>query len=181
MPTCGPELSGWAAQIIEDLPETGNVTVGGVANWLRWNLPQLNARIFTDFVMSGECVSPDMSPAVSGIYSALYYCGYLAKQAAANLGVAGFAFVEVESHDQGRVRKAARTTIAAGYRAEAKACNEDLQILIDWYNSQGVGAPTVGQVLYWQRGANFSPLCEDSCYPIKYCGCHSVFSSYYLI
>jgi hypothetical protein len=102
--TCGPELSGWAAQIIESLPETGNVTVSRVADWLRYNLTSLNARIYTSYYLSGDCIVPDMSPAVSGIYSSLLYCQYLAKQAAANLGVAGFAILELEGHDQSRIR-----------------------------------------------------------------------------
>ncbi len=181
MAVCPPELSGWAGRILETLP-SGSTTTGNIVSFFQYNLFRLNAAIYTDFSLSGECIVPDLSLMQSGIYEQIYLCTYYQKQVIANLGSAGYAVVEAEGHDQGRVRFASRTTIAQGYRLEATACSESLQALIDFYN-QGQFGNTIGMVLYDNRGPNSCPLpALANCVPCwDYLGCHnSVFGLYYL-
>lgn len=182
MSLCPPELSGWAGRILESLPETGYTTTGNIVSFLQYNLYRINAVIETDFSLSGECIVPDMTLMQSGIYEQIYYCSYLQKRAASNLGTAAYQVIEAEGHDQGRVRFASKTTIAQGYRLEANACNEALQVLIDSYN-RGQFGNTIGMVLYNERGPNSYPLPDfGECAPYwDYLSCHNtVFGQYYL-
>lgn len=182
MPACGPEISGWAGRILDSLPETGNASVGSIATYLQYNLYQLNYRTNSDFALSGECVYPDMTPMLSGIYESIYRCEYYAKAAARNLGVAGYEFVEIEGHDQGRFRTVAKTTIAQGYQAQYKECKLSLAELIEWYNSQGAGLPSLGMVINAERGPNFATLPDFSCIPRYdyFHDCNTVFGSYFI-
>lgn len=159
MALCQPELSGWAGRIYDNLPDQSNNSTGKIVGYFQNNLYKLNSLIYTDFYLDASgCINPDLTPMQSGIYESLYYCNWLKFQAAQNLGAAAFSFVEIESHDQGRLRKASRTTIADSYRQEAKICDESLQDLIDFYN--GSSSPAVGMVLYDCRGRN-SPMLPD--------------------
>lgn len=176
MAICPPQLSGWAERILDGLPETGNTSVGRIVSYLQYNLYQLNSRLFTDFSLSGECIVPDMTPSQSGIYTMVFYCQFLAKQAVLNLGAAAYQILEVEAHDQSRIRKVSKSTIAAGYRTEAKACNEELQMLVDAYNQGQFGA-TVGLVIPVERGVNVTPCGPGWDYIY---GCQTKFGPYYL-
>ena len=185
MPLCPPELSGWAGRILENLPEPNYSSTGSIVSYLQYNLPDLNRRIYTDFYLSGECILPEMSAMQSGIYEALFRCQYLTKRAAANLGTASFEWVEIESHDQGRIRRVAQTTVAQGYRVEAKACNDSLNEWIAWYNQQQYNfGSSVGMVIYRDRGPNDCPLpAFGECIPCwdYFSTCNSVIGGYYLV
>ncbi|HEY1054641.1 MAG TPA: hypothetical protein VGE24_05880 [Emticicia sp.] len=174
MAQCPPELSGWAGRILDTLPETGYATTGSIVTFLQYNLYRLNAAISTDFNLSGECIVPDMSQQISGIYTAMYYCTYLQKRAAANLGSAAYAWQEVENHDQGRIRRPSATSIAQEYRLQAAECKTELQSLIDEYNNGQFGG-ALGMVIYDQRGPNNYPLPAMSL-GFRYCGYFSNFN-----
>ncbi len=183
MATCAPELSGWAGRILEGLPD-GTATTGGIVSYFQYNLVKLNSRIYTDFTLSGSCIVPDMTYTQSGIFEQIYLCDYLSKQAISNLGTAAYSWVEVDGHDQSRIRKVAKTTIAQNYRVEAKACNEALKELVDWYNGQNNFGLTLGMVINSERGPNNEPLGSYGQRPgcFNYLSsCNSVFNGAYLI
>lgn len=151
--TCAPELSGWAGRILEYLPETGFASTGSIVSYLKFNLSKLNNAIYTDFILSGECIVPDMNQAQSGIYQQMYFCDYLAKRAIQSIGAAAYEWIEIEGHDQGRMRRTAQTTVAQSFRLEANSCKAELQSQIDNYN-EGQFTTIAGMVVYQDRGPN---------------------------
>jgi len=161
---CSGEQIVWASLILESLGDTTTPT-GSVVSWLKNNLGQLNLRLEEEFVLSGDCIEPEMSQNVSGIYTEMYYCYYYNRQATKNLGASAYDWTEIAGDEQGTIRKVSKNEVAKTYRLLAKDCNENLDKLTDWYlETKGPILPT--QVLYGARygGSNFGLLPPPNCY-----------------
>jgi hypothetical protein len=160
---CSGELTSWASLILDSLDDTVTPT-GSVVVWLKSNLGYLNLRLGEEFVLSGDCIVPDMSQNVSGIYTEMYYCYYYNKQANKNLGSSAYDWTEIMGQEQGSVRKVSKNEVAKTYRTLAKDCRERLDELTKWY-SEGKSPVSPTQILYGDRfgGANFDLLPPPSC------------------
>lgn len=144
----------WATKILESLDDTTTPT-GSVVTWLRSNLGQLNLRISSGFYLSGDCIEPEMTTNVSGLYSEMYLCYYFQKMANKNLGASAYDWVQIIGEEQGSIRKTAKNEIAKSYRLLAKDCKENLDQLTEWFNGQN--ATMAYQITYGERfgGSNF--------------------------
>lgn len=151
---CSGEQVAWAAKILESLDDTTTPT-GSVVTWLKSNLGNLNLRINGEFYLSGDCIEPEMSMAVSGIYSEMFVCNWLSKQANKNLGAAAYAWVSIQGEDQGEIRRANRVESAKVFRSLANDCKVSLDELTDWFNGQQ--ATFSYQIVYGDRfgGSSF--------------------------
>jgi hypothetical protein len=164
---CSGELTNWAGLILESLDDSITPT-GSVVTWLKSNLGYLNLRLGEEFVLSGDCIVPDMSQNVSGIYTESYYCYYYNKQANKNLGASAYDWTEIVGDEQGTIRRVSKNEVAKTFRLLSKDCKENLEILTRWYaDNKSPILPT--QVLYGSRygGSNFDlippPDCVSSC------------------
>ena len=148
----------WAGLILESLDDTVTPT-GSVSTWLKSNLGYLNLRLSEQFTISGDCVVPEMSQNVSGIYTEMFYCYYYNKQANKNLGASAYDWTEIVGEDQGAIRKVSKNEVAKTYRSLSNDCKVRLDQLTKWYNeAKDPIIPT--QILYGDRfgGANFDLL-----------------------
>lgn len=163
MALCTGEQTVWAAQILESLDDTTTPT-GMVTSWLRNNLGSLNLRINGEYSLSGDCIVPDFSTNVSGIYTEMYYCAYFAKQANKFLGGAAYDWTEIRGDEQGSIRRVSKNEVAKTFRLLSKDCQENLTKLTEWFNGLNSSLPT--QVLYGSRygGANFDLIPPPSDY-----------------
>lgn len=167
---CSGEQTQWAGLILESLDDTITPT-GSVVVWLKSNLGQLNLRLSEEFYLSGDCIEPEMSQSVSGIYTEMYFCAYYNKMANKNLGSASYDWTEIVGDEQGSIRKVSKNEIAKSFRGLAKDCRENLDKLTEWYGeNKDPIVPT--QILYGSRfgGSNFDllppPDCISACNPI---------------
>jgi hypothetical protein len=135
-------LSGWAGQILDDYLISG-VTTGSVVSWLESNVGKLNILIKENFYVeyisgSGE-ILPEMNQPATSIYTKIYECEYLSRQAkqAAYLGISDW--VELEGADQGKIRKVSKTEASKELRNLAKDCKSELTDLIKDYKAQVSG------------------------------------------
>ena len=135
-------LSGWAGSILDEYGVSG-VTTGSIVSWLENNVGQLNIAIQENFYVeyvsgSGE-ILPEMNQPAINIYTQMYNCQDLAKQAkqAAYLGISDW--VELEGADQGKIRKVSKTEASKELRALSKDCKEELSQMIRDYKSQITG------------------------------------------
>jgi len=156
---CSGEQYYWAGLILDSLGDTTTPT-GSVSTWLKTNLGQLNLRLGEGFSLSGDCIIPDMSQNVSGIYTEMYYCYYYNKQAGKNLGAAGYDWTEINGDEQGTIRRVSKNEIAKTFRTLSKDCRENLDKLTEWYNNSKSTNIFSSQVLYGERfgGANYDLL-----------------------
>lgn len=148
----------WAGLILESLDDTVTPT-GSVSTWLKSNLGYLNLRLGEQFTISGDCVVPEMSQNVSGIYTEMFYCYYYNKQANKNLGASAYDWTEIVGEDQGAIRKVSKNEVAKTYRSLSNDCKVRLDQLTKWYTeAKDPIIPT--QILYGDRfgGANFDLL-----------------------
>lgn len=154
MATTLSDLSGWAGQILDSLNETG-IATGSTVLWLTSNLGKLNSYIGSGFYYSGEAIYPDMDASVSGIYTEMYYCYYLDRQANKFLGAAGYDWTSIDGSEQGSIRKVSRNEQAKTYRMLANDCQARMKELIDFYKSYA--SSPVYQILYSDRwgGADY--------------------------
>lgn len=152
---CSGELNNWAGLILDSLDDSTTPT-GSVVTWLKNNLGSLNLRLQETFSLSGDCIFPDMSQNISGIYTEMFYCYYFNKQANKNLGASSYDWTEIMGEDQGTIRKVSKNEIAKTYRGLAKDCRDNLDKLSNWYiENRNPVVPT--QVLLGQRfgGSNY--------------------------
>lgn len=154
---CTGEQTIWAGQILESLDDTTTPT-GYVVSWLQNNLYRLNLALNTEFSLSGSCIIPEMSSAISGIYTEQFYCFYFTKQSNKLLGANSFQWIEIIGEDQGKIRRASPVDVSKTYITLAKDCKENLKKLTEWYN--GNQATLCSQILYGERfgGSNFDLL-----------------------
>jgi len=154
---CSGEQVAWATRILESLDDTTTPT-GSVVTWLKSNLGNLNLRINGEFYLSGDCIEPEMSANVSGLYSEMYVCNWLNKQASKHLGAAAYSFVEIVGEEQGAIKKHNKTEISKTFRLLAKDCKENLDQLTEWFNGQN--AIHSYQITFSERfgGSNFDLL-----------------------
>lgn len=155
---CSGEQTTWASLILESLGDTTTPT-GSVVSWLKNNLGQLNLRLGEGFALSGDCIEPEMSQNVSGIYTEMYYCYYYNKQAVKNLGAAAYDWTEIVGDEQGTIRRVSKNEVAKTYRLLSKDCKENLDKLTSWY-AETMNPVSPLQVLYGERfgGSNFDLL-----------------------
>lgn len=175
---CGAELSGWGGRILESLGDTTSST-GSVVSWLRNNLFRLNIALEEDFSNSGECVVPEMSMPISGIYEEMYYCDYLRKKSTSLLGGVTFQdVVEIRGEEQGTIRFSSFSERAKTLRTAAQDCNTSLKNLIDWYLSFYSRSAYALQILYNLRddpaGYGLQYYCPPPDYYSRY---NTVFTS----
>ena len=154
------DFTGWDSNIIDSLGDESLAT-GNVISWLEGNLGKLNLMTESSYSLSGDCISPDMNSVVSGIYSEMFICWYLNKQAFKTLGAAGCDWTLMQGEDQGSMRRVSKTDQAKTYKAFAKDCEERLDQLLRWYK---IVVPQ--QTLYNKRNASSYSALE--CPPCEY-------------
>ena len=136
------DISGWAGEILDDFLISG-VSTGSVVSWLENNVGKLNIMIkenfYVDEVSGVNVILPEMNQPATNIYTKMYECEYLHKQAkqAAYLGISDW--IEIEGEDQGKIRKVSKTEASKELRALSKDCKEELSNLIKDYKSQVSG------------------------------------------
>lgn len=153
-------FSGWASDLITCLGDE-TLATGHVVSWLQSNLGKLNLLTESCYALQSGCVTPEMNSAISGIYSEMFICWYLNKQAIKTIGAAGCDWTYMEGDDQGAIRKVSRTEQAKTYRAFAKDCQDRLDQLLRWYK---ITIPQ--QTLYNQRDASSASALE--CPPCEF-------------
>lgn len=140
------DLSGWAGEIIESMALSG-VTTGSVVSWLENNVGNLNLSLHTTgyYLLSGD-ILPEMSTNAMAIYTQMYECFYLSKEArrAAQLGYDDW--VEINGQDQGSMRKVSKSELSKNFTTLAKDCNQRLNDLLDWYLNEGGNGETPGRI-----------------------------------
>lgn len=131
------DLSGWAGEIIDSMALSG-VTTGSVVSWLENNVGTLNLYLQTTgyYLYSGD-ILPEMTINAMAIYTQMYECYYLSKEAryAAQLGYNDW--VEINGEDQGSIRKVSKSELSKNLSSLAKDCNARLNDLLDWYLEEG--------------------------------------------
>lgn len=131
------DLSGWAGYIIEEYGISGTTT-GSVVTWLENNVGKLNMLIKENYYVSGDPsqILPEMNDMAESIYTKMYECWYLKRQAsqASVMGITDW--IEIEGADQGRIRKVSKTEAAKELRGLANDCNSELLKLISAYLGQ---------------------------------------------
>jgi hypothetical protein len=132
------DLSGWAGEILEDYAFSG-VTTGSVVSWLENNVGKLNLALKENFYYITGIILPEMNVPATEVYTKMYECNYLTKQAreASYLGISDW--VEIEGADQGKIRKVSKTEAAKELRGLSKDCKEELASMIKGYNAQVSG------------------------------------------
>lgn len=135
-------LSGWAGGILDEYGFSG-VTTGSVVSWLENNVGNLNTAIqenyYTAYVSGSGEILPEMNQPAINIYTKMYECQYLNKQArqASYLGISDW--IELEGEDQGRIRKVSKTEASKELRALSSDCRNDLGAMIKNYKAQITG------------------------------------------
>lgn len=150
--TCPSDISGWAGNILDSLGET-SITTGSVYLWLTNSLGSLNDKLNTNFYINDSgCIESGlgsgMNSAHSGIYTEMYFCYYLSRQATKRLGAAEYDWTEIDGDEEGSVRRVSKNEQAKTYRLLAKDCNENLNSLVAWYKRKEFEPK---QVLYNDR------------------------------
>ncbi len=170
------QQSGWAGDLLTSVGDSTSST-GSVVSWLQNNLGNLNGAIGTSYSLSGDDLSPGLSMESSGVYTEMYYCYFLARQATRSIGELSFDWVSIQGDDQGSVRRVTGNEKAKTYGSLAKDCRERLSELIDWYN-QHANPSLPCQTLYNSRsGSAASGIREyGSYYPPE-----SLFSNYNVV
>ena len=156
------QQSGWAGQLLAALEDTVTST-GSVIGWLQSNLGQLNIFIKTDFTLSGDSITPEMTSIQSGIYNEMYFCSWLAKKARSMVGSMTYDWIEMEGDGQGHVRRVSNTQKATTYQSLTKDCEIKLKELIKQYNGGNYSIPR--QITFNHRhSADAGLCCSDFCW-----------------
>lgn len=146
MAICSGELTIWASQILEDLGDTTTPT-GSVVSWLQNHLYEINGATRSQYYLNESgCIEPNMDAFGSGIYTQMYICSWLRKQALKAMGGMSYDWVRIEGNEQGSITKVSKNDVSKNYTGLAKDCKELVEELTNWYNG-----PYAGQVLYSQR------------------------------
>jgi hypothetical protein len=129
------DLSGWAGEILEEYGYSG-VTTGSVVSWLENNVGALNVALEENYYYITGIILPEMNQPATVVYTKMYECSYLAKQArqASYLGMSDW--IEIEGQDQGKIRKVSKTEAAKELRGLSNDCKSELAALIKGYRGQ---------------------------------------------
>jgi hypothetical protein len=134
------QQSGWAGDLIGSIQDSG-VSTGTVVSWLRANLGHLNTLLKSEFITSGDYITPEMNSLQSGIYNEMYYCYWLRKKAQTMVGSMSYDWIEMEGEDQGRVRRVSNTQKATTYQSMARDCEANLKDLVKQYKGGDFAIP----------------------------------------
>jgi len=154
-------LSEWAESLIDCIGDE-TLAVCHVVSWLEGNLGKLNLLTESCYSLDDEgVITPEMNSAICGVYSEMFICWYLNKQAIKTLGASGCDWVVMEGEDQGMIRRVSKTDQSKTYKSFAKDCEGRLEQLLRWYK---VTIPQ--QVLYNDRDPSSASALQ--CPPCEY-------------
>jgi len=148
---CSEQQITWSENILSSYQESG-ISPSSVAVWLRGNLGKLNLAINGSYYLSGDCILPEFSTNISGIYESIFECDYLRKKSVSLINTGGgLDWSELNGDGQGTIRRVSKNEQIKTLRTMSQDCQERLNQLIEWYNGGDAGAG-VTQVLTDFRG-----------------------------
>lgn len=131
------DLSGWAGSIIDSMSLSG-VTTGSVVCWLENNVGVLNLSLqTTGYYATGNQILPSMDINTMAIYTQMYECYYLSKEARLSAQLGYDDWVEINGQDQGSIRKVSKSELSKNFSTLAKDCQLRLSDLLNWYLNEG--------------------------------------------